>query len=347
MQCLTLKQIADLVGGRIADNPEAVVSGVAKIEEARSDQLTFLANPKYARHLELSKAAAVLVPSKMESGPGPARIVVDDPYLAFLKVVVYFNPQDPLIEPGIHPTAVVGNGTELDESVSLGAHVVIGRNCRIGKGSVILPGSVIGDGVKIGEDCLIHARCSVREKVIIGNRVILQDAAVIGSDGFGFAPVNGAYQKIPQVGTVVLEDDVEIGANTTIDRATLGETRICKGAKIDNLVQVAHHCEIGENTVIAAQAGLSGSTMIGKSVRIGGQAGFAGHMKVGDGAAIGAQAGVVKSVPDGVMVSGYPARPHREELKKEAAIHRLPQILTEFKEIKKQIQQLVEKMREK
>ncbi|NQT26386.1 UDP-3-O-(3-hydroxymyristoyl)glucosamine N-acyltransferase [candidate division KSB1 bacterium] len=345
MQSLSLQQIAELVQGQIEGEANGSITGVAKIEEAESDQITFLANPKYAKHLESSKAMAVLVPPGLSPCQGPVRIVTQDPYLAFLKIVIYFSPPEPLIEEGIHPSAILGEGSEIGDSVSIGARVVIGRKCRIGKGTVILSGTVIGDGAQMGEDCMIHANCSVREKVIIGNRVILQDGSVIGSDGFGFVPINGVYEKIPQVGTVMIEDDVEIGANTTIDRATIGETRIKKGAKIDNLVQIAHHCEIGEHTVIAAQAGLSGSTIIGKGVRVGGQAGFGGHMKIGDGAAIGAQAGVVKSVPDGVMVSGYPARPHQEELRKEATIHRLPQLLKEFKELKKQIQQLVENTR--
>ncbi|MEJ2629598.1 MAG: UDP-3-O-(3-hydroxymyristoyl)glucosamine N-acyltransferase, partial [bacterium] len=237
-----------------------------------------------------------------------AWLQVKNPYFAFSKVVKLFHPEKLLIEKGIHDTAVIGKHTKLGKDVSLGARVVIGRECTIGDRTVIMPGVVIGDGVKIGEDCRIHANVSIREKVVINNRVIIHNGTVVGSDGFGFALEQGKYHKIPQIGTVVIEDDVEIGANTTIDRAALGETVIARGTKIDNLIQIAHNCKIGEDCVIASQAGISGSTTIGKRVQIGGQAGFIGHITIGDNAIIAAQSGVSKSI-NKTTITFKPAKP--------------------------------------
>ena len=392
---LTIKEVAQIVGGIVDGDTGQNIQNVAKIEEAGSGDITFVANRKYVRHLKETRATAVLIPQDLEvkagsgeeaspgksgaivipaepeiqsgadesaraaqvksgsdvirqdreAGSGPILIRVADPYFAFLKIVVALNPPKPLIESGIHESAVIGVGSDIGENISIGARVVIGRDCSIGSGTTVMPGVVIGDGAKIGSDCLIHANCSIREKVIIGNRVVLQDNVVIGGDGFGFAPVDGVYHKIPQIGTVVIEDDVEIGAGTTVDRATLGETRIKKGAKLDNLIQIAHNCVIGENTVIAAQVGLSGSTIIGDQVRVGGQAGFSGHLEVGDGASIGGKAGVLKDVPSGIMVSGFPARPHLEDMRKEAAIAKLPKTIKEIRELKKRLAELEEQLR--
>jgi UDP-3-O-[3-hydroxymyristoyl] glucosamine N-acyltransferase len=229
--------------------------------------------------------------------------------------------------------------------VSIGAYVVIGKDCIVGDRCTILPGVVLYEGVRVGSDCTLHANVSLRQGVQLGDRVILHNGVVLGSDGFGFTPDStGHYHKIPQVGIVLVEGDVEIGANTTIDRASLGETRIKKGVKLDNLIQIGHNCSIGENTVISAQTGMSGSTHIGKQVRVGGQAGFGGHLHIGDGAAIGAQAGVSKDVPEKIMVSGYPARPHQEELRMEAAARKMPQLLKDFKSLQRKIQELEEKL---
>jgi UDP-3-O-[3-hydroxymyristoyl] glucosamine N-acyltransferase len=313
---------------------------VAKIEEAKTGDITFVANPKYVRFLSETKASAVIIPMDIAEPIDKPVIRSQNPYLAFMKVVSIFYPPKPLIETGIHPTAVVGEGTELGNELSIGAYVVIGRHCRIGDRTVIMPGAVLGDAVTVGTDSVVHANVCIREGVVIGNRVILHNGTVVGADGFGFAPEKGKYHKVPQVGTVVIEDDVEIGANTTIDRATLGETRIRQGAKLDNLIQIAHNCTIGENTVIAAQAGLSGSTHVGNGVRIGGQVGVAGHLDIGDFATLGAQAGVSRSVPSGTMVSGYPARPHREELRIEAVLHRLPELLKDIKALKERIEKM-------
>jgi len=342
MPHIKLAEIAAKLGGEVVGNDDIEISDVAKIEDAREGEITFLANAKYAKFLKETKASAVIVSEEVTQAGDIPLLVVQNPYFAFLKTVQIFYPSASLIEKGIHDTAVIGEGTELGESLSVGPYVVIGRRCHIGNGTVIMPGVVMGDDVRVGENCIIHARVCLREKIVLGNRVIIHDGTVVGSDGFGFVPEEGKYHKIPQVGTVVIEDDVEIGANTTIDRATLGETRIKKGAKLDNLIQVAHNCTIGEDTVIAGQAGLSGSTHLGRGVRVGGQAGFAGHLSVGDGAAVGAQSGVNKSVPQGMLVFGYPAKPHMEEFRIQAALKKLPKLLKEIKDLKNRIRKLEE-----
>lgn len=337
-----LLKIAEVIGGEVVGDGSIEITGLAKIQEAEAGDLTFLSNPKYAKFLKETKASAVIVPPETEQQEGLSLIRMKNPYFGFLKSVELFYPPKQLIEKGIHESAIIGEGTHVGENISIGPYVVIGKQCHIGPNTVLMPGVVVGDNVLIGEDCLIHANVSIRGEVAIGNRVIIHDGTVIGSDGFGFALENGVYYKIPQVGTVVIEDDVEIGANVTIDRASIGETRIKKGAKLDNLIQIAHNCTVGENTVIAAQTGISGSTQIGAGVRIGGQVGFAGHLHVGDGAAVAAQSGVSKSVPPGMMVFGYPARPHNEELRIQAARQKLPELLKIIKELKEKIEKLEE-----
>ena len=342
---LKLSEIAARVGGEVVGDGRFEITGVAKIEEAREGEITFLANPKYSKFLEQTRASAVIVPGDFSEPTDKSLIRTKNPYYAFLQTVTLFYPPVPLIDKGIHPTAVVGEETELGKDLSVGPYVVVGRRCRVGDGSVLMPGVVVGDEVVVGEGCTLHAHVCLRERVELGDRVVLHNGVVVGSDGFGFAQEEGTYHKIPQVGTVVIEDDVEIGANSTIDRATLGETRIKRGAKLDNLIQVGHNCMIGENTVIAAQTGLSGSTHIGKGVRVGGQVGFAGHLEVGDGAAIGAQSGVSKSVPAGLFVFGYPAKPHMEEFRIQGALKRLPELLKEIKSLKDRLEKLEQAMR--
>jgi len=347
MPVMKLAEIAAELDGEVVGNGEVEISGVARIEDARDGEITFIANPKYTKYLKETKASAVIVSGEIAEVADKSLLLVKNPYFAFLKTVTLFHPQAPLIEEGIHHTAIIGQNTELGDNLSIGPYVVIGRRCQIGRGTILLPGAVVADDVRIGEDCTIHAYVSLRERVLLGNRVIIHDGTVVGSDGFGYAPEEGKYHKIPQVGTVVIEDDVEIGANVTIDRATLGETRIKRGAKLDNLIQVGHNCSIGDDTVIAAQAGLSGSTHIGRGVRVGGQVGFAGHLEVGDDASIGAQSGVSKSVPPGIMVFGYPARPHMEEFRIQAAQKQLPRLLKEIKDLRDRIRKLEEKMGKK
>lgn len=339
----TLRELAVLSGGELTGDGGLTITGPAPIEVAGPGQITFVSNPKYAHFLASTRASAVIVPKAMDAPEGRSVIRAENPYFAFLLIVRAFFPEKPFVPPGVHPTAVVGDGVRMGEGVRIGPRVIVGNRCSIGDGTQLLPGVVLGDDVTVGKNCVIHANVSLRERVVVGDRVVIHDGTVVGSDGFGFAFEAGSYRKIPQVGTVVIEDDVEIGANTAIDRATLGETRIRKGAKLDNLIQIAHNCVVGEHAAIAAQAGLSGSTVLGRGVRVGGQAGFAGHLQVGDGAAVGAQAGVDKSVPDGIMVSGSPARPHREEMKAQAAVRQLP---TWMKEIRRFINRLDTKEKE-
>ena len=337
---LTVQNIVDSVGGSISGDSSLEITDVAEIDKATKGQITFLANSKYEKFLETSQASAIVVPEKTVDSPGKTLIRTSDPYFTFMKIIRLFHPQQLLIAPGIHASAVVHPSAVLRKDVNLGAHVVIGRDVKIGKETTLMPGVVVGDNAVIGDGCVIHAQVSIREGVAIGNRVIIHDGTVIGSDGFGFAPHQGVFHKIPQVGTVVIEDDVEIGANVAIDRAALGETRIKRGTKLDNLIQVAHNCQIGEDTVIAAQAGVSGSTTIGNHVQVGGQVGFAGHLEVGDGVAIGAQSGISKNIPSGQMVFGTPAKPMKEEFKLHALIKRLPDIVQDLKEIKKKLEAL-------
>ncbi len=341
-----LKEIAEWIGGQVEGDDSIEITGLAKIEEAQPHQLTFIANPKYAKFIDTTRAGAVLVGSDF---PAANRTVVRvaDPYFAFLGLIQRFQAPVESTLKGIHPTAIIGEGTKLGKDVAIGAYVVIGRNCSIGDGAILHPGVVVDDQVSIGAHSLLYANVSVREGCRIGNNVIIQMGAVIGSDGFGFAFQDGKYHKIPQLGIVVIEDDVEIGANTTIDRATMGQTVIRRGTKVDNLVQIAHNVEIGEHTAIAAQSGISGSTKLGKYVKLGGQAGLVGHIRIGDHSAVGAQAGVTKSIPDHTFYSGYPAREHMKAKREEASLAKLPELLKSFRRLDAEVAELRKKLAEK
>lgn len=323
---LSLTEIAELVQGELEGAGTINIHGVAKIEDAGMGEITFISNPKYAKHIETTMASAVLV-SKDFPGTTKPIIRTQNPYFAFLKVLKVFYPPREDLAAGIHPSAIIDQTTQIGSNIRIGANVVIDRNCKVGENVAIHPGVVIAPEVIIGSNTLIYANVVVREKVQIGNNVIIHCGTVIGSDGFGFAREGTQYHKIPQVGTVIIEDDVEIGANCTIDRATLGATILRRGVKLDNLIQVAHNVEIGENTVIAAQTGISGSTKIGKNVMIGGQVGFVGHIEIGDNTTIGAQSGVSKSLPANSVYFGYPARPIMQAKREEAALRKLPELL--------------------
>jgi UDP-3-O-[3-hydroxymyristoyl] glucosamine N-acyltransferase len=342
---MTIREIAALLGGQVEGDDSTEIRGVAKIDQAGEGDITFLANPKYTRYLGSTRASAVIVGKTLsleETGPArPVLVRVDDPYVCFLKVLVTFHPPEPFLPPGIHPSAVIHPEASLAPDVRVGAGAVLGRRVTVGRGSMVGHGVILCDGVTVGEECLFHPGVLVREGCIIGSRVILQPGAVIGSDGFGFAPTaSGAYDKIPQLGIVVLEDDVEIGANTTVDRATLGETRIRRGTKLDNLIQIAHNVTVGEHTVMAAQAGVSGSTKIGSHCMVGGQVGFTGHIEIGDRIKVGAQSGVHHSLttPGGYL--GYPALPQREAMRVMASLTHLPGALAELRELKARVEQL-------
>ena len=331
---LKISEIAEWIGAQIDGDSETEINGLAKIEEAEPGQLSFIANPKYAKHISTTRASAVIVDPDFEK----ARVTllrVENPYYAFLKIAqkIYQPPEQ--VSPGIHPSAVIGADVTLDEAVRVGAHVVIGDRCRIGANTVIYPGTVLGSDVNIGSDTVIYANVCVREQCAVGSRCIIHMGAVIGSDGFGFAFQDDKYHKLPQMGNVVIKDDVEIGANTTIDRATMGSTVIECGVKLDNLIQVAHNVEIDQHTAIAAQTGISGSTKIGKYNMIGGQVGFVGHIKTGDRVRIGAQSGITASIPDDAYFNGTPARPFFREKREFAALLRLPELLKRVKALEK------------
>ncbi len=335
----TTEKIAAFLGGEIVGSRDLTISGLAKIEDAKPGEITFLANPKYEKFAAETRASAIIVNQEFKAGDMTV-IKVKDPYLAFMTLAKEWADRDSHVDPGIHSTAIIAPDATLEENVRIGPYVVIGKNSHIGANSILHAGVVIGDHVSVGHDCLIYPRVSIREYCRIGNRVILQNGAVIGSDGFGYAFHEGQYHKIPQTGIVTIEDDVEIGANTTIDRAALGETRIAQGCKIDNLVQIAHNVQVDSHTAIAAQVGISGSTRVGKYVRIGGQAGFVGHIKIGDKAIVGAQAGVTKEVPENVFYSGYPARENMKAKREEASLGRLPELLKSFRRLTARVEEL-------
>ena len=340
MPSYRIEEIAGIVGGEVVGDGSVEIRGVAGIKEAMPGEITFLANSKYESYLESSNASAVIAAGGNGNFDG-AVIRIDNPYLAFLKVVRLFS-ETPLekYERGVHPTAIIPESVELGEEISIGAYVVLEDNVSIGDRTTILPLACINEGAMIGSDCLIYPHVTIREKCEVGNRVIIHSGAVIGSDGFGYARDGKEHHKIPQIGIVRIEEDVEIGANTTIDRATTGITLIRRGSKLDNLVQIAHNVVIGENSVVAAQAGISGSTELGKNVVLAGQAGLVGHIKIGDGAMVGAQGGVTKSIPAGTSVSGYPAREHSFARKICAATARLPDLLKEFRNLQNRVDAL-------
>ena len=307
-------QIAGLVNGTVEGDGNVMVHTFAKIEEGHKGAISFLANPKYTHHIYTTNSSIVLVKRDFvaEQEVKATLIHVDDPYatLAMLLNMVneFLYPQPT----GIEQPSFISEGVEIPENAYIGAFAYIGKNVKLGKNVKIYPQVYIGNNVTIGDDCILYPGAKVYHGCVIGNRCILQAGVVIGGDGFGFAPVSSGYNKIPQIGNVIIEDDVEIGANTTIDRATMGSTRIHAGVKLDNLIQVAHNVEIGENTVMAAQVGVAGSTKVGANCMIGGQVGFAGHITVGDNVLIGAQSGIPSNVAGNCRLMGYPATDAKE-----------------------------------
>ncbi len=333
-----LQRLADLVEGEVSGNPELDIDRVAPIDQAQEGDITFVANPKYLAQLKDCRASAVIVVPGVEA-PGMDLIVCKNPYLAFAKILTLLQvPQRPV--KGIMSGAWIAESADVDESATVYPGCVVGERVTIGAGTTLYPGVVIYDDVKIGEGCLLHAKSVVREGCRLGDRVILQPAVVIGSDGFGFAPDGDGYYKIPQVGIVVLEDDVEIGSNSCVDRAALGETRIHRGTKIDNLVQIAHNVEIGEDCILVSQSGIAGSTKIGKHCTFGGQAAAAGHLTVGDNVMIGGRGGATNDVASNQVLSGLPLMPHKQWLRATMALPKLPEMRKEMKQMKKRLEEL-------
>lgn len=339
MPDFTLGEIAEKIGGRLHGDPSIVIHRPAEIAKAAAGDITFLANAKYKSMLENTSASAVIIDAEAGYEPAIPYIIAPNAYYGFLQAFLLYNPPQPLVKPGIHPTAVIEESAVLGEDVAIGANVYIGDGVTIGKNTQVMANVVILSNTTVGEDCLFYPLASIRENCLIGNRVILHNGAVIGSDGFGFAPWQGKYHKIPQVGTVILEDDVEIGANSTIDRATMGETIVRAGVKLDNLIHIAHNVTIGEHTVMAAQSGISGSTQIGRHCMIGGQVGTVGHIRIGDKVNIGAQSGVAKSVADNEVIFGSPARPIMHTKRIEAVINNLPSISRRLRALEKKMEE--------
>jgi len=330
----TVEELAALVGGRVVDPAGAqIITGVAAVDDAQAGEITFFGNRKYLPGLRTSKASAALVPCGFEEAIAPVRIEVENPSLAFAAIVAKFAPAPLKYPVGIDPTAVIGKGVTFGRDVSIRPLAVIGDGVTIGDGTVIESHCAIGAGSRIGANCLLYPSVTIREHTILGNRVIIHAGTVIGSDGFGYEMVQGRHQKIPQVGIVQIDDDVEIGANTSIDRARFGRTWIQEGVKIDNLVQIAHNVVIGKHTVVVSQTGISGSAKLGQYVTLAGQVGVVGHVEVGDQTIVAAKSGVSKTVPAKSVILGMIGRPMAEEKKRMALIAMLPKLFDRIRHL--------------
>lgn len=333
-------QIAALIAGEVEGNPEACVNTFSKIEEAREGSITFLANPKYTHYIYSTEASIVLVSRDfVATEPVKATLIrVDDPY-AVLSKLLEFASQAMTPQPvGVEQPSFVAAGVEVPEDAYIGAFAYVAEGVKLGKGVKIYPQAYVGHGVTIGDNTIIYPGAKIYHGCRIGARCIIHAGVVIGADGFGFAPLpDGTYHKIPQIGIVTVEDDVEIGANTTVDRATMGTTVIGQGTKLDNLIQAAHNTEIGRNTVIAAQTGIAGSTKIGDNCMIGGQVGFSGHIHVGNRVQIGAQSGIPNDLADGSRVMGYPAVPLGDFARQAVYIKRLGQLFSRVSDLEKSL----------
>jgi UDP-3-O-[3-hydroxymyristoyl] glucosamine N-acyltransferase len=332
----TLQELASMSGSQLVGDPKLTITGAASLAEATSGEISFFANRKYIGLLRKTRASAVFVPLDFAEPLAAAQVRVSNPTKAFEQVVLKFAPKPITFAPGIHPSAIVGSSVRLGEHVSIQPHAVIEDGSKIGDDTIIGAGSYIGHETTIGSACLIYPLVTIRERSRIGSGVIIHSGAVIGADGFGFEMIDGRQQKIQQLGIVQIDDDVEIGANTTIDRARFGRTWIQQGVKIDNLVQIAHNVIIGKDSVIVAQTGISGSTRVGERVTMAGQVGIVGHVEIADGSIIAAQSGVSKSIAGGAWF-GYPAVPFAEAKQQIAWIHRLGKLFARVKEIEKKL----------
>ena len=334
----TLQDLATLSGGELVGDESQAITGAAPLAEATAGEITFYADPRYMAQLRKTRASAVFVPTEFAETISPALIRVANPAKAFEQVVLRFAPEPVQFAPGIHPTAVIAADAKLGARVSVQPYAVIERGTTIGDDTVIGAHSYVGHEVTIGAHCLIYPHVTIRERSVLGARVVLHSGAVIAADGFGFEVVSGRHEKVPQVGIVQIDDDVEIGANTTIDRARFGRTWIKQGVKIDNLVQIAHNVVVGQHSLIAAQAGIAGSSRIGDYVMIGGQVGVTGHIEIGDRNIIAAKTGVSKDLPaDGGIWWSTPATPLRKVKEQIAWIHRLGKLFARVKAIEKKL----------
>jgi UDP-3-O-[3-hydroxymyristoyl] glucosamine N-acyltransferase len=337
----TLKELAEFLGGVAVGDETAVITGVKGIEEAGPGDITFAANPKYMKFLETTGASAVIVAPDV-GHPTKPLIKIDNPYLAFVKVVTLFSAgaRDYF---GVSPQAFVHDQAQVHPECAVYPFAYIGKGARVGRGAVLYPGVYLGDGAYLGEESILYPNVVVMDRCVIMNRVIVHSGTVIGADGFGFAHEGDKQVKFPQIGIVVIEDDVEIGSNCSIDRAALGETRIHRGVKMDNLVQIGHNVVVEEDSILVAQVGISGSTHIGKKVILAGQAGLVGHITVGDGAIVTAKTGVYKDIPAGEVMSGYPMIPHKKWLRAMPVVTKLPELKKELDALGKRIERLEKK----
>jgi UDP-3-O-[3-hydroxymyristoyl] glucosamine N-acyltransferase len=334
----SLQELADLVGGRISGDPDTVIHGAADIADSREGDIVFAETPKLLAEAQRSRASAIIA-HEGASDSGKPMIGVTHPRYAFARVLEVFSSVRER-EIGIHPASVIGLGTSIGENPSIGYQVSIGRNAGIGSSAWIHPFVFIGDDVQIGDECVLYPFVAIHHNVTLGDRVTVHSGTVIGADGFGYTKVGHEHYKMPQIGRVIIGDDVEIGANVTIDRARTGRTEIGRGTKIDNLVQIAHNVKIGEDCIIVAQVGISGSVEIGNRVIVAGQAGIKDHVKIGDEAVICGRAGVISDVPPGRMVSGFPARSHKEQMRVHAAQQKLPSVMRALKDLEKRVKEL-------
>jgi len=335
---MTLGELASLIGGELAGPAELAITGVGDLADGRPGEIIFIGKPELLAQVEQGEAAALIVPLDVERSTKPM-VRCANPRLAFALALAAFAPA-PSWTCGRHPTALVAESARLGDEVSIGPFSVIEEEVVIGDQAVIGPQCFIGSGTRIGDRSLLHPQVVIHERVKLGRQVIIHSGTVIGADGFGYAPSEQGLHKIPQLGTVIIGDNVEIGANATVDRATTRATIIGRGSKIDNLVHIAHNVVIGEDCVIVGQVGISGSVRLGNRVMLAGQVGIADHVSLGDDAQVCAQAGVIGDVPSGVMVSGYPARPHREQMRAEAALRKLPELLKQVRALQHRIEEL-------
>lgn len=337
----SLSELAHLVDGRVIGDGNVEISRVAAIDEAGPGDITFLTNPRYSAHLKSCKASAIIVGKRAPfDAPGKSGISflqAPEPYLAFAKILSVFA-APPGYNGEVSPLASIDSAAALGAGVTVFPFAYVARGASVGRETVLYPGVFIGEGARVGEHCVLHPNVTVREGCTVGNRVILHAGVVIGADGFGYAGAGAARIKIPQIGAVEVGDDVEIGANSTIDRATLGRTSVGRGTKIDNLVQIGHNVVIGERTIIAAQVGIAGSTRIGNDVILAGQAGVVNHIEIGDGATVGPKSGIARSLPPKAIVSGaLEAAPHQEWIKVMALVPRLPELWSAVRELKRRL----------
>jgi UDP-3-O-[3-hydroxymyristoyl] glucosamine N-acyltransferase len=340
---ISLAELAEITGGEILrGDPGRVFHGFAALDLAAADDIGFFGNERYADQLAATQAGAVLLGDANASAPESTALVrVDNPIIAFDLIVRRYGVAKPEFVAGVHSTAVIGEGVVFDaEKVSIAAHVVVGAGAKIGDGTRIGPGTSIGESVHVGGDCEISANVSIREGSVVGERVILHSGAVIGADGYGFEHIDGRHQKIEQLGIVRIDDDVEVGANTSIDRARFGETVIGEGTKIDNQVQIGHNVKIGKHCLIVAQVGIAGSTVVGDYVTLAARAGIGGHLKLGDRSTVGGKAGLISNLPEGETWFGYPAKPMKEDLRMQMRLKQLGRYFQRVKDLEARIAEL-------